>query len=225
MITAEDINYSEKLYENLTVQDIHSLTEGSILIWSCGSGTGGNRNNGTYYVLLDDGKGYHKYLEADIRGATTNQAILAGLTAAVNLIKKPSTLHVIAPCSLGFKQGFRGKGTNGEMVQQFLELVKEKGHSLSFSIADVNVVKGWIGKQAGKEFLPRNDKTKRLAYVECIDRVVELLEDEGVDKGVIEKVKMIKPSTDVKVHEPGESSEELLARVDRLQRAIEMFRN
>ena len=192
MITAADINYSEEFYENLSASDIHSLAEGEIIIWSCGSGTGGNRNNGTYYVLLDDGKGHYKYLEADIRGATTNQAILVGLSAAVGMIKKPSPLHVIAPCSLGFRQGFRGKGTNAEMVQNFLELVKEKGHTLSFSIADVDVIKGWVGKQAGKEFIPKNEKTRRLAYEECIGRVVELLEDEGVNTDIIEKVRRIR---------------------------------
>ena len=207
MITPSDVHYSEELYENLSVSDIHSLAEGDILIWACASGAGGNRNNGTYYVLLDDGKGHHKYLEADIRGATTNQAILDGLSAAVGMIKKPSLLRIIAPCSLGFKQGFRGKGTNGEKVQKFLELVKEKGHSLSFSIADVDVVKGWVGKQAGKEFIPRNEKTKRLAYEECIVRVVKLLEEEQIDRAIIERVKQIKPSTDLKVQEPDESAE------------------
>ena len=140
------------------------------------------------------------------------------------MIKKPSSLRIIAPCSLGFKQGFRGKGTNGEMVQQFLELVKEKGHNLSFSVADVDVVKGWVGKQAGKEFIPRNEKTKRLAYEECIDRVVELLEEEQIAKSVIEKVKMIKPSTDVKVHEPDESAEEQKAQAEELLRLMQMFR-
>ena len=123
--------------------------------------------------------------------------MLAGLSVAAGMIKKPSTLRVIAPCSLGFKQGFRGKGMNAEKVQNFLELVKEKGHSLSFSIADVDVIKGWIGKQAGKEFIPKGEKIKRLAYEECIDRVVELLKDEGVDAVVIEKVKRI--STYVKI--------------------------
>ena len=63
MITTADINYNEEPYENLTVADIHSLSRGEILIWCSGSGAGGNRINGTYYVLLDDGKGYHKYLE------------------------------------------------------------------------------------------------------------------------------------------------------------------
>ena len=76
MINPSDIDYSEEIYENFSVSDIHTLAEGDIIIWSCGSGAGGNRNDGTYYVLLDDGKGHHKYLEADIRGATTDQAIL-----------------------------------------------------------------------------------------------------------------------------------------------------
>ena len=61
----------------------------------------------------------------------------------------------------------------------------------------MDVIKGWIGKQAGKEFIPKGEKMKRLAYEECIDRVVELLKREGVDGSVIEKVKRI--STNVKI--------------------------
>ena len=76
MITAADVNYSEELFENLSVQDIHTLATDEILIWCSGSGAGEGRAYGTYYILLDDGKGHYKYLEEDVigqRGTYTNR--------------------------------------------------------------------------------------------------------------------------------------------------------
>ena len=142
MITAADINYTEEPFENLSVTDIHSLAAGDILIWCSGSGAGGNRNNGTYYILLDDGKGHCKYLEGDVPGASPNQAMLDGAAEAVGMIKKPSGIRLISACPLGFRAGFRGKGPNADRVQKLLGQVKQKGHSLSFSLADADVIKG-----------------------------------------------------------------------------------
>ena len=172
MITAADVNYSEELFENLSVRDIHTLATDEIIIWCSGSGAGEGRAYGTYYILLDDGKGHYKYLEEDVIGASPNQVMLDGAFAAVSMIKRPANLRIISSCPLGFKAGFRGKGPNAERVQKLLELINEKKNSLAFSIADTDVIKGWITENGGKVFEYKEDKYKRLIYIECIEKVI-----------------------------------------------------
>lgn len=192
MITATDINYSEEPYENLSVPDIHTLATGDIIIWCSGSGAGEGRSYGTFYVLLDNGKGHCKYLEKDVPGASPNQAMLDGALEAVSMIKKPCSIRLISACPLGFSAGLRGKGSNADRVQSLLRLIAEKGHRLSFSLADANVIKGWITEKSGKKIEDKTEKYKKLIYAECIRRVVEVLEENGVDETVIALVKRIK---------------------------------
>ncbi|MBQ8008951.1 MAG: hypothetical protein IJ256_05470 [Bacteroidaceae bacterium] len=132
-------------------------------------------------------------MEGNVPGASPNQAMLDGAVEAVGMIKKPSNVRLISSCPLGFKAGFRGKGPNADRVQRLLEKIKERGHTLSFSLTDADVIKGWISENSGKKFEDKTEKYKRVIYAECIEKVIEILEEYGVDENVITQVKRIEP--------------------------------
>ena len=50
MITQSEVNYSEEIIENLSVSDIREIYAESLLIWTCGSGSGTGHPAGNYIV-------------------------------------------------------------------------------------------------------------------------------------------------------------------------------
>lgn len=190
MVTREDVNYAEEINENLSAEDIRNLYPESLLIWVCGSGCGAGRPFASYSCVLDY-KGKTKHLDGEVHAASANAAMIEGFKAAVENVKIPVSILLLTPCPLGFSGGFRGKGPNSAGIQAAVELVKEKGCSLTTSVVTGEVVQKSVASQSGKTLEPRANKYKITIYRECIDKVCRLLLKHGVDQEIIDQVRPI----------------------------------
>ena len=84
-------------------------------------------NKGHYQCLLRYGH-YCKRISADLdRIRSSNVAMLQGAIAACRLLRKGNTtLYLITPTPLGFKQGQKGRGVNVELIQTILDVCSSK---------------------------------------------------------------------------------------------------
>ena len=190
MITQSEVNYSEEIIENLSVSDIREIYAESLLIWTCGSGSGTGHPAGNYYCVLDY-KGNTRFMEGEIYGASANAAMIDGFRKAVINLKKSVHILLLTPCPLGFNMGFHGKGPNAEKLQAALKEVKGKGCSLATSVITGDLIKRFIMEQSGKSQDSKGNRYKKMVYTECLDRVCRLLQENGVNPAVIQKVRQI----------------------------------
>ena len=72
----------------------------------------------TTMCLMIDYMGHVKYMEKQLPDATANQAMIMGAIDAAQCVNKPIRLYLISPVALGFANGLKGKGSNGDLIQQ-----------------------------------------------------------------------------------------------------------
>ncbi|MBQ9325258.1 MAG: hypothetical protein IJ246_05755 [Clostridia bacterium] len=190
MIRQSDVDYAEEIIENLFVSDIRRIYADYLLVWVCGSGNGTGHPAGNYYCVLDY-KGNTRFIEGEIYGASANAAMIEGFREAVSSVKKPMHMLLLAPCPLGFQTAFRGKGPNAERLQAALEKVKEKGCSLRTSVITGDLIRQFVMAQGGKTQVSRENRYRKMVCDEWVDRVCTLLQENGVDPAVIQKVRQI----------------------------------
>lgn len=192
MITQADVEYSEEIIENLSVEQIRDIYSDSLLLWMCGSGSGAGHPNGNFYCVMDY-RGNTKFMEGEVFGASVNAAMIEGLRQAVISLKKPIPVLLLTPCPLGFVAGFRGKGPNGEGIQAVLEAMKEKGCTLTTSVITGDLIKQFVMQQGGKVTESRETKYKKVIYRECLGKVCGILQQNGVAPEVIDRVRAVSP--------------------------------
>ena len=194
MINDQDVNFEQETMENLTVQEIRGMYKDELILWISGSGVGPGRPCGCYYGLLDY-KDNVRYMEGEFPNATANQAMIRGLTEMVQAVKKPLRLIAVSPCPLGFTAGFRGKGTNGTLIQDALRGIKEKGCSLTALVlpGQAEELRMWIMEHSGRKVESKKNKYKEMIYRECLGQVTEILKASGIDSGIIGRIEMIEP--------------------------------
>ncbi len=194
MITQEDVSYSEETIENLTAAQIRDIYEDSVLLWMCGSGSGVGHPAGSYSYVMDY-RGRTKYSEGEIYGASTNAAMIEGFLQAVSGLKKPVSILVLTPCPLGFQTGFRGKGPNAGEIQAALEIVKKKGCTLKTGVITGDLIKRFVMEQSGRVMEPKENHYKKVIYRECLDKVCQVLQQNGTAPEIIAQIREISPDS------------------------------
>lgn len=192
MITQSEVNYSEEINENLSADDIRDIYSDDLLIWIWGSGSGNGRPSGTYYCVLDY-RGNTRYMENEIYGASANAVMIDGFREAVGMIKKPMNILLLTPCPLGFNAAFHGKGPNAGRLQDALQAVTEKKCTLKTSVITGDLIKQFVAEKSGKTYAPKENKYKKMIYRECLGKVCGLLQDLGIDRSIIDRVREVNP--------------------------------
>lgn len=106
-----------------TVKENHP---NDVLVWVSGSGYPHKDKHGKYRCLLEY-KNKTKYLEKETPcNSTANQSMILGTIEAVAQIKKPCNVCIISASPLGFKEAFRNKGPNAELIVKLCDLLIEK---------------------------------------------------------------------------------------------------
>ncbi len=204
MVLAEEIGYECEIQENISVEDIRKEYDDGIIVWINGSGTSPEGKPGAYRCVLDY-KGHAKYIEKELSGATANQAMLMGAIDAVMCVNKSLRLYLISPIALGFVNGFKGKGVNGNLIQQLCECIKDKGclvTEVQF-INGGNTIKKFVyscnpNKEKvalyNKMLVDKKNRYKEIVYGECLVQVEQILVRNGIDDKIIKEIRQIKPS-------------------------------
>lgn len=203
MVTTDEIGYECEIQENVSVDDIRKAYEDGIIIWLNSSGTSPEGKAAAYRCVLDY-KGHAKYLEKDLPEATANQAMIIGAIDAIMCVNRSLRLYLIAPVALGFVNGFKGKGVNGNLIQQLCECIKDKNCLLT-EVQFIN------GGNAIKKFLyscnpdkakvalnnkvqeDRKNRYKEMIYNECLLQVEKILARNGIGENIINDIREIKP--------------------------------
>ena len=203
MITADEIGYECEIQENISVEDIRKVYEDGIIIWLNSSGTSPEGKTAAYRCVLDY-KGHAKYLEKELPGATANQAMIMGAIDATMCVNKSLRLYLVAPVALGFVYGFKGKGVNGNLIQQLCECIKNKNCLLT-EVQFIN------GGNAIKKFVyscnpdktkvalfnkvqgDKKNRYKEMIYNECLLQVEKVLARNGIEENIIKEIREIKP--------------------------------
>lgn len=203
MVSAAEIGYEVEIQENVSIDDIRKEYTNGIIVWINGSGKSPDGKAGSYRCVLDY-MGHVKYLEKQLPDATANQAMITGAIDAVQCVNKPLRLYLVSPTALGFVNGLKGKGSNGELIQQFCEVVKERNCQLTevqFSggsdevkkfIYSCNPDKSQIDELERQQEKKKN-RYKEMIYDECLSKVVQILRENGVDKTIIEVIRDVRP--------------------------------
>ena len=195
-VTAEEIGYEEEILENLSVEDIRKEYGGELLIWISASGSSFSRPEGTYYALLDY-KGHREYREKSLPGESANRMMIHGMIDTIRSLKRACQIRLIVPARLGFEAGFRGKGTNVELLQEALRAVREKECRLTvlFFPGGADLIRAEVMAASGRidERKSAGNRYKDMIWRECLMRVTELLRRRGVDPAVIEEVRALRP--------------------------------
>lgn len=193
----------------MSVEDIQKLHIRDINIWITASGCSGGKEGQLRYIL-QYGNGT-KFGEEMLSGATANQAYIQGAIHAVRRITGSFRICIIVPTALGFEKGFRGKGVNGELIGTLYEEIAKRGCTLTEVryLNGADVIKKYIAQNADntkyadelerKQNEKQNKKqNKKLQYEmkiykECLVKVCRILEAEGIDNEILEKINKIKP--------------------------------
>lgn len=203
MVSAAEIGYEVEIQENVSIDDIRKEYTNGVIVWINGSGKSPDGKAGSYRCVLDY-MGHVKYLEKQLPDATANQAMITGAIDAVQCVNKPLRLYLVSPTALGFVNGLKGKGPNGALIQQLCEIVKERNCKLTevqFSggsdavkkfIYSCNPDKSQIDELERKQEKKKN-RYKKMLYDECLSKVVQILQENDVEKAVIEAIMNIRP--------------------------------
>jgi len=195
MVTEEDLQYEKNLLENLSVEKIHEMFPEDVLLWIRGSAGSPNRPDAMYYGLLDY-KGNVRFFEGAVPDATMFGALIAGVKAAVEMIRFPVRVHLITPTDIGLQRGFKAKGMYGGQYQEILQMLKDKSCQLSDSRADGETVRMWIMSHSDKPAAaePKENKYKKIVYRECLGKVTELLRQHQIDPELINQINQLQPN-------------------------------
>ncbi len=202
MISKEDIGFNYEIQENISIEDLRKQYCDWIIIWMNGSGISPVNNAGVYRCVLEF-KGNNKYIEGKLQAASANRAMVYGAINAVECVSKPIPLYIVCATHLGFDGAFKGKGPNADLLQELFELVNQKGCSITevFCPSGAELIKKYVCSCNPDQKQPKvkknkedyRDEYKRHLYRECLAKVKNVLEDAGVDKGIIDRVMEITP--------------------------------
>ena len=195
MVSAAEIGYEVEIQENVSIDDIRKEYTNGIIVWINGSGKSPDRKAGSYRCVLDY-MGHVKYLEKQLPDATANQAMITGVIDAVQCVNKPVRLYLVSPTALGFVIGLKGKGSNGALIQQLCEVVKERNCQLTEVqfLGGSDVVKKFIYScnpdksqidKLERQQEKKKSQYKEILYDECLSKVVQILQENDVEKTVI----------------------------------------
>jgi hypothetical protein len=204
LITERELGYEVEAKENVTLEEIRREYQNNLIIWTSGSGANPGGNPGVYRCVLDY-KGNIKYLEGELPGATANQTMIQGATAAIECVNKPIRIFLISSTQLGFAQAFKGKGINAGLLQELCRKVVEKNCQLTEVIyySGGESMKKFIHscnpnqEQREKQQKKINEKEKyyknykKMVYDECLKKVTKILEEQGVEPDIIQKIREI----------------------------------
>lgn len=189
----EKIAYEKDVYHKVSPSYIKRKYDDGILIWVSGSGGPPAK----YRVVLEY-QGHTRYLEGAVGQRSANQAMILGALEAVKQIKRPDQIYLVCPTELGFLTGLKGKGPNAALIQELLEEIAERGCRLTevYNKGGGEAIKEYVWSvNPDKGPAPVNKKVnfwKERNYHECLGKVVQVLQECGVDEEIIEKVRAIR---------------------------------
>ena len=201
------LDYRSELLENLSAQEVRDVYPDDLLLWAAGSGSPSPEAPGRFFCCLEY-RERKKYLEGEApRGVSANAAIIAGLNAAAERIRRPCRVCVIPVAQLGFQKAFRGKGPNGPELLRFPETLADNGCALTevqFSggageikarISAADPTGGAANRLEREKSRAQNAVSdyKRQVYRECLSRVEGILVSCGVDEEILGRIRCLEP--------------------------------
>lgn len=207
MVSEQELDFESEYRENVLIDDIRRSCSDGIIIWVCGSGSSPDGGMASYNALLEK-KGMYLSCSGDREGYTANQIMITGLQDAAGHIRVSSKVYVVCAAALGFAKAFRGKGCNGVLLQQFLQILSDKQCKLTevvfcgggSDIREYILVHGQ-GTEAQREWFAKKKEEKKeyvsawkeKVYRECLTKVLAVLCEEGIEEPVLLKVRNIRP--------------------------------
>lgn len=195
MISQKDVEYDYEMQQNISANELREQYKDGIIVWLNASGGFGNGGNGYYRCALDY-RGSIKYMEKDLSGTTSNQAMIKGAIDAVSKITLSKRIFLISPVQLGFIGAFKGKGVNSQYLQDLLNLIKQKQCQLTEVqfINGADEIKRLLRQYApNKKVFDEKKDYKQIICEDCLKKVVQVLERNKVDQGIINEVTSLKP--------------------------------
>lgn len=210
MISSKEINYESELIDNITIEDIKNNYSDGFIIWLHGSGASDESGTSTYKCVLEY-KSNLMFFSGKIDGNSPNRAMIEGAIEAVGHVNLPKRIYIIAPTQLGYLGAFKGKGVNGERLQELFEKVKEKNCFLtevciasggdmlkkytgnSQNVKDEKCSKSYIENSINRNMAAseKQNRYKRMIYNECVSKVISILSKYSVDEKIINEINEI----------------------------------
>ncbi len=201
MVCMDESGYELEQIDNMTVEDIRRMYSDGLIVWLCGSGISASGRKSNYRCVLEFG-GVTKFLSGDVEGNSPNKAMIEGAIAAVSHISKPIRLYFISATTIGFKAGFKGKGANGELMQELFRLVLDKNCCITEVIYSTgsDMIKKYVSKlnpdkrqmlQEENILSEKQKRYKEIVYKECLEKVRNILINYEAENEVINEVMKI----------------------------------
>lgn len=213
MVKAEELGYEKEELGNISIADIKKAYSDGIIIWLTGSGASPTSKYSRYSSLMEY-KGHTKYFEGTIESNSPNRAMIRGAIVAASNISKTMHVYIIAPTTLGYLNAFKGKGDNGELLQELFSILKERKCSLTETVISSggDMIKQYIKSQNSEELSKHSEvenasiangqkqngnayqltekqkRFKQIVYKECLSKVKVILEKYGANEKMINEI-------------------------------------
>ena len=210
MIKAEQIGYENEVVENVSVNYLKKSYKDGIIIWLHGSGASFTGRCSSYTTLLEY-NGKTMYFSGKVDGNSPNRAMIQGAVEAASHISKSMPVYIISATQLGFVTAFKGKGVNGQALQELFTILFDRKCTVTevVLINGGDVIKQYINscnsqssdnqcngnddrnqKQMAKTYqlTEKQKRFKEIVYKECLSQVIGILRKYEVEDEIIDEI-------------------------------------